>query len=213
MWYRSCVSSTTRMLVLGCVKIFQPVHGYEVRRELISWHVEEWGSVAPGSIYNALKTLTKEGMIEVVGTKQVGGRPERTSYKITKRGDTELRELLNTMLWTVQTPVDPLIAVVSMMGFISRDEMINALEARAAQIRGQIQHSAYAIAAIDNVDKPAHVGEMMRLISARMGSELEWSKQFIERLRAGEYRTLGDPHAKEPATRKPSKPKAKPRKR
>jgi hypothetical protein len=31
------MSSTTRLLVLGVVKLFQPVHGYEVRRELISW--------------------------------------------------------------------------------------------------------------------------------------------------------------------------------
>jgi ABC-2 type transport system permease protein len=41
------------MLVLGVVRIFQPVHGYDVRRELVSWHAEGWGNVAPGSIYNA----------------------------------------------------------------------------------------------------------------------------------------------------------------
>jgi hypothetical protein len=28
------MASTTRLLVLGVVRIFQPVHGYEVRREL-----------------------------------------------------------------------------------------------------------------------------------------------------------------------------------
>ncbi len=72
------MSSTTRMLVLGVVRIFQPVHGYDVRRELVSWHAEEWGNVAPGSIYNALKTLVKEEMIEVASTEHVGGRPERT---------------------------------------------------------------------------------------------------------------------------------------
>lgn len=35
------------------VRIFQPVHGYDVRRELVAWHAEEWANVAPGSIYNA----------------------------------------------------------------------------------------------------------------------------------------------------------------
>jgi DNA-binding PadR family transcriptional regulator len=81
------VSSTTRMLVLGVVRIFQPVHGYDVRRELVSWHAEEWENVAPGSIYSALKTLVKEEMIEVAGTEHVGGRPERTSYRLTARGE------------------------------------------------------------------------------------------------------------------------------
>ena len=50
------MSSTTRLLVLGVVKLFQPVHGYEVRRELLSWRAQEWASVQPGSIYNALKS-------------------------------------------------------------------------------------------------------------------------------------------------------------
>lgn len=189
------------MLVLGCVKIFQPVHGYDVRRELVSWHVEEWASLAPGSIYNALKTLTKEAMVEVVGTKQVGGRPERTTYRITKKGDQELSELLRDTLWTVRPLVDPLVATLSLMGFIKRDELISALEARTASIEGAIKHGEYAIEAIDNEDTPAHVREMIRLINARMGSELAWSKAFITRLRAGEYRTLGDPVSKEPATR------------
>ena len=62
------MSSTTRLLVLGVVRLFQPVHGYEVRRELLSWRAQEWASVKPGSIYNALKTLTREGYLEVVGT-------------------------------------------------------------------------------------------------------------------------------------------------
>ena len=187
--------------MLGCVKIFQPVHGYDVRRELVSWHVEDWASLAPGSIYNALKTLTKEGMLEVVGTKQVGGRPERTTYRITKHGDQELSELLRDTLWTVRPLVDPLVAAISLMGFIKRDELISALEARAASIEGTVKHGEYAIEAVSSEDTPAHVREMIRLINARTSSELAWSKAFIARLRAGDYRTLGEPASKDPATR------------
>ncbi|OLB73567.1 MAG: hypothetical protein AUI14_25850 [Actinobacteria bacterium 13_2_20CM_2_71_6] len=35
------------MLILGVVRLFQPVHGYDVRRELLSWHADEWANVAP----------------------------------------------------------------------------------------------------------------------------------------------------------------------
>ena len=48
--------SVTRLLVLGAVRIFQPAHGYLVRRELLSWRVEEWANVQPGSIYHALRS-------------------------------------------------------------------------------------------------------------------------------------------------------------
>jgi DNA-binding PadR family transcriptional regulator len=190
---RCHVASTTRLLVLGVVRIFQPVHGYDVRRELVGWHAEEWASVAPGSIYNALKSLAREGLLEVVGTDTVGNRPERTTYKLTPRGETEFRELLRETWWTVQPPPDPMVAAVSLMGFMGRDEAIAALEARIVHIREQLVHGEYAIKSVDEKHTPGHVREMMRLISARMAAEIEWAKAFLARLRAGEYVTVDDP--------------------
>ena len=55
--------SSTRLLVLGVVKVLQPVHGYELRRELRSWHLEEWANIQLGSVYSALKTLEKDGLL------------------------------------------------------------------------------------------------------------------------------------------------------
>lgn len=192
------------MLVLGIVRMFQPVHGYDVRRELLSWHAEEWASIAPGSIYNALKTLTKEGLLQTAGTNQVGGRPERTLYNITPLGEQTLDELLRETLWQWRMPIDPLVAALSMMGFIKRKELIAGLAARAAKIKGDALYSEYAIQAIDDEETPAHVREMLRLINARVMAELPWSKAFIARLKRGEYRTADDP----PRRRKLSPPGA-----
>ena len=60
--------SATRLLVLGAVRIFQPAHGYLVRRELLSWDVENWAATNPGSIYNMLRTLTRDGLLAEVDT-------------------------------------------------------------------------------------------------------------------------------------------------
>jgi hypothetical protein len=49
--------SSTRLLVLGAVRILEPVHGCFVRRELLTWRVEQWATINAGSIYNALGTL------------------------------------------------------------------------------------------------------------------------------------------------------------
>lgn len=39
---------TTRILVLGVVRIFGPANGYQLRRELLSWEVERWAHLNPG---------------------------------------------------------------------------------------------------------------------------------------------------------------------
>ena len=187
------MSSTTRLLVLGVVRLFQPVHGYDVRRELISWHAEEWANVAPGSIYSALKTLERDGAIEVAGTAKVGERPERTTYQITPRGIGEMMELLRETLWQVQMPVDPLVAAISLMWFLDRKEMISALEARTAKINGNLAHTRMISAAIDDIETPIHVKAMMQLMDARLEAELAWSEQFRADLSAGKYRCKGDP--------------------
>jgi len=195
------VSSTTRLLVLGVVKTFQPVHGYEVRRELLSWRAQEWASVQPGSIYNALKTLTRDGLLEVASTDQVGGRPERTTYRLTQAGEEEFRTLLREEWWTVRPPVDPLMAAVSFLGEIPRAEAIAALEHRAANIHGMVRHLQFAIEGQDGTDSPLHVREMLRLMTARVAAELAWSEQLIERLHRGEYTTGDDPMWQPPPPR------------
>src|SRR5262249_6904137 len=68
--------STTRMMILGLVQWMEPVHGYDVRRELLSWNADKWAKIQPGSIYHALKKMTDEGLLREVTTEQVGQRPD-----------------------------------------------------------------------------------------------------------------------------------------
>jgi DNA-binding PadR family transcriptional regulator len=112
------------MLVLGVIRMHQPIHGYDVRKELVAWHVEEWASVLRGSIYSALKTLAKEGMVRTAGAEQVGGRPERTLYTITPKGEAELSKLLHDTLWEWRMPIDPLLPAIALMPFLKRGELI-----------------------------------------------------------------------------------------
>ena len=69
--------SATRLLVLGAVRIFQPIHGYDLRRELMSWHADEWANISFGSIYFALKRMTGDRLLEEVETGRSGGGRRR----------------------------------------------------------------------------------------------------------------------------------------
>src|SRR5262249_1052152 len=99
---RRVVSSTTPLLLLAPVKPATPAPAYALRRGRVSWRAQEWASLEPGSLYNALNTLTRDGLLEVASPDQVGGRPERTTYRLTRSGDEEFRTLLREEWWTVR---------------------------------------------------------------------------------------------------------------
>ena len=179
--------SSTRLLVLGVIRLFQPVHGYDVRRELLSWRVDQWANVAPGSIYNALKSMQRDGLLSVVGTDQVGGRPERTTYALTAEGEQEFHHLLRETLWDVQQPVDPLMPALAFMMTVNHEELEAVLEHRINQVRGMIKASEFAAAQIPNQTVPSHVRELYRLSAARLQAEIPWAEALIKALKAGEY--------------------------
>jgi DNA-binding PadR family transcriptional regulator len=187
--------STTRLVILGAVRIFQPVHGYFVRRELMTWRAEEWASLNPGSVYNALRTLARDGFLEEVATESSDGRPARTSYRLTDDGDTEFMVLLRDALWKLD-PNDPnrLYAAVSFMWALSRAEVRAALEHRVAQAEALQTGLGYTVADIAaNPVKPQHVAEVFRLSAARAQGEAGWARALLERIDAGEYRFAGEP--------------------
>lgn len=183
------------MLVLGAVRIFQPVHGYLVRRELLSWHAEHWAHLNPGSVYNALRGLTREGYLEEAGTETEGGRPARTTYRLTGDGETEFLGLLRTALWNVE-PFEPdlLMAAWGLAWALRRTEVVAALEHRLEQIAAAGVSSGYAIEEMSrNPDMPAHVAEHYRLVQARLEGEGDWIRELLPRLQAGQYRFEGEP--------------------
>ncbi len=89
-------------MILGLVSWMQPVHGYDVRRELLSWGAEEWANIAPGSIYHALRKMTEEGLLAEVATEQVGARPARTTYRVTAKGTGVFNDLLRRYWWELR---------------------------------------------------------------------------------------------------------------
>ena len=186
--------SATRLLVLGAIRIMQPVHGYEVRRELVSWRLEEITNVKPGSIYGAIRTLEKDGCIAVHSRESDEKRPDRTTYVMTGEGEKEFQLLLRSAWWTVQSPSEPLIPALTMLPFMSREELVRALAARIGQLKSELEAIAFQRAAIRDGATgadgsiPEHVREISDFLSARKKAELEWSIKLQHKVRAGAYR-------------------------
>ena len=95
--------AVTRVLVLG-VLLKQPMHGYEVRRELESWNAEQWANIAYGSIYFSLTKMAEEGLVEVFSTDDRGNRPARTVYAITDEPPVEVLTSRECDVWLDNEP-------------------------------------------------------------------------------------------------------------
>lgn len=182
----------TRLLVLGVIRLMQPIHGYDVRRELLSWQADDWANVAPGSVYGALKTMERDGWIEAVEVSQEGGRPARTTYRVTAEGEKEFHSLLEATWMRARSENHPLLPAVALMPFADRDTVLEHLHARALDLEAEAGRTR---ARIDRIEAgsgdpvtaaPYHTAEMLRLALARTDAELGWTRDLAARLRSGE---------------------------
>ena len=180
------------MMILGLVQWMQPVHGYDVRRELLSWSADKWANVQPGSIYHGLRKLADEGLLREVATEQVGARPARTTYEITEKGVAEFMTLLRNNWWTITGAPDPFMAAFSFLPALPRDEAAAALRSRAVQLRADVTQLQAAQKTGWAAVKPAYVSWLWDLVTGRAEAEIGWCERTAERIEAGEpYMTSG----------------------
>ncbi|GAA3769844.1 hypothetical protein GCM10022225_65820 [Plantactinospora mayteni] len=173
-------------MILGLVRWMQPVHGYDVRRELLSWSADKWANVQPGSIYHALRKLTEEGLLREVATEQVGSRPARVTYGITPKGEDEFQGLLRGNWWSLGEVVDPFFAAFSFLPALPRDEASAALRNRARLLRAVNDSLRAAVeSGWMKEGKPVHVAWMWQLSIARAEGEIGWCERIADLIDAG----------------------------
>lgn len=181
--------SSTQLLVLGVVRKSQPVHGYHVRPTLLTWRADEWANVNPGSIYHALKTLTRDGFLRVVETGRQGARPERTAYELTPDGEQAFVTLLRDALWQVSSFSLPLFAGLAFVTALRREEVLALLRSRISQIDAGREVLRF----VETGDPAAGHVEVLALKAEMVEAEAKWAREFIGRIEAGAYRFAGEP--------------------
>ncbi|WP_280261187.1 PadR family transcriptional regulator [Nocardia abscessus] len=178
--------SVVRLLVLGVMRLRQPVHGYAVRQELLSWRAETWTNVKPGSIYHALKQLTREGKLSAFGTQTSDQGPGRTLFEMTEAGEAEFRRLMDEAL--VSIDMQELGAGIALMDALPRSHVIAKLR---EQRRRSEEVRADLLAMIRNFPgryEAPHATDLLELWSGVFENLSTWTEGVLARLEAGEYR-------------------------
>ncbi|GHF45160.1 DNA-binding PadR family transcriptional regulator [Amycolatopsis bartoniae] len=189
--------TATRLLVLGVVRMHGAAHGYQVRRELLTWSADKWANVQPGSIYHALKKMTAEKLLEQVETEN-GAGPDRTAYRLTEDGETEFQVLLAKYLSQSGDPdasqdAYRLGAALTFLTALPRERAISLLRQRATQMEGQRAAVADVLDHGTSWGQPEHVTELYRLWGTQVEATVGWARDLITRLEAGEYVMADDP--------------------
>lgn len=176
--------TTTHMLLLGAVGLFEPVNGYQIRRELMSWRVDEWANIKPGSIYHGLGALADKGLL-VRHTLSDRGR-DVAVYELTPDGRTRLRELLVAAISDVDLfDRRHFNAAFGMLPLLGRERGEQALLERREAL------SATVDAFPDFSDPsafpyvPPHALRSQQLWQEAAVAELRWLESVIEDYRAG----------------------------
>ncbi len=169
------------MLLLGAVALFEPVNGYQIRRELLSWQVDRWAHTNPGSIYHGLAALAKQGHLERHDLTD-GGR-EVAVYEMTDPGRDELHRLMVTAIETVD-PFDraPFTAAFSMLPLLPDKVAWGSLVRRRVALEAAV--GELATPPDDGAPPQATRGQVLWLDLAV--AELGWLRETIELIRSGD---------------------------
>lgn len=179
-----------RLLVLGVVRLRGRAHGYAVHRELAGWKIETWTMVKPGSVYHALKQLTKEGLLRDVGTEASREGPGRTLYALTDRGEAEFRRLRDAALTSVR--IDELGAGIAFMQTLPRGQAVALLRDRHRRTAELAAGLTGMKASFPDRAEPPHTQDLLALWSGALTATVGWTALLIGRLEAGEYAMADD---------------------
>ena len=178
---------TTRMLVLGAVRIFGPANGYQLRRELLSWEVERWAHVNPGSIYSMLTTLEKQGAIARHDLSIDDARPVAV-YTVTPDGDAEFERMVFDAIATVPDSGDalPMRVAMNFGSTLTRQQFLDAVAERIRVFWAGVEDFDEKLAALrDPLIVPPHVLSELRLEVALMRAQLDWLIELQGEVRDG----------------------------
>lgn len=184
-------ATATRLLILGAASIFEPVNGYQLRRELLSWGVADWAHINPGSIYSVLSTQASQGLLE--RHELADGARTVSVYTVTDEGRRERDRLFQECLETVdvQSPL-PFYTAITVMPLLTREVFAAHLEVRLRLLDEKIAELGGGHRGIEAGEAPPHVGAALDLWIRTARAEREWAGELLDSVRSGRYGFAGE---------------------
>ncbi len=161
------------------------MHPYEMASTLRERHQEGSVKLTYGSLYTVVDTLRSHRFIDAAGATRAGNRPERTVYRLTVTGRTELHDWLRDLIAVPAKEYPRFEAGIALVGLLPPDEAVTLCDRRAATLD---EH----IAALDTVQADLKALGLPRLAWIELDyrqdmlrAERDWVRRFAEQARDG----------------------------
>lgn len=180
---RRKVRNLTGLAVLGTV-VQRPMHRYEIASLMRARGKGDDVDIKWSSLYTVVATLEKHGLLEVAGTDRQGARPERTIYRITEAGRTELVEWTRELLTTPVSEQSGFVAGLSMMAALTPDQVADALRDRLTALEQMVRELR---AAYEEAEVPRLFLVETEYAIAMREAEAAWVRTLQADLASGTY--------------------------
>jgi DNA-binding PadR family transcriptional regulator len=180
------LNMSTRLVILGLLRD-KPLYGYEIK-QIIEEHMNDWTSIAFGSIYFALDKLADEGLIEKIATEQEGNRPSRSVYQITSGGVNEFFHLLRDTWSEVERSYYSLDIGLFFFSALPPAEIKSYVQERIQYLQSALQHLPdHESSAMKDDRVPPVARAIFSHSIIHLKAELEWTRDLLSRIENGEY--------------------------
>jgi DNA-binding PadR family transcriptional regulator len=178
--------SLTPLAVSGLALLCErPMHPYEMYRLMMDRRGDRVVKVRPGSLYHAVDRLAADALVEAVGTDRDGGRPERTTYRITEAGRTAMQDWIRALLEEPVNEFPSFPVALAEAHNLPRAEAARLLTARVRRLEEQLAEVESVLAARGDQVAEAfllyghYYVEMTR-------AERDWLRKLVARLESKE---------------------------
>ncbi|WP_171170048.1 PadR family transcriptional regulator [Streptomyces sp. I05A-00742] len=173
------------LAVLGLL-LEQPLHPHAMATALRERQLDLAFKLTTGSLYDTVRALVRDGWIEADGTEQVGGRPARTVYRHTARGQANFTDWLDELIREPAQEFPKFLSAVSYLGALGPRRAAEALRERAAALEARIEAGDRAYrAATEEHHAPRLFVIEAEYARAMAEAELRWVLRTAEEIERG----------------------------
>lgn len=161
-----------------------PLHPYAMQRLLKLWGKDKVINVGQrANLYKTIRRLEQAGLVEVLQTERSLQYPERTVYRITEAGRAADTAWLRDMIARPRNEFAQFPAALSFLMMLSPEGAAQALEQRAAALRGELAAVEADLSQSDPLPRIVLMDdEYKRAVTA---AELAWVEGVVRDLRSG----------------------------
>jgi len=167
-----------------------PMHPYQIARLLKHRGKDDSIKIRYGSLYTVVQDLEQRGFVEAEATTRAGHRPERTVYRLTDDGRSELEDRIRELISEPVKEYPQFTAALSLVSVIHPEELAGLLAERLQSLEIEI---AATTGIIDHA--VAHRLPRLFLLETECGlamrrAEADWVRGLMRELADGTFPDL-----------------------